>query len=231
MDNYAFNHVRITIKMSQWIWVLVLLLLAGCADNDTQELTICCAGDSLMRPIPTHLRNLLASKGSLIRIKDWARGGLNSQTYMSFFRKRVNRQKRYAVDVVLLQLGTNDVISLHSGDYSLTQFETNLKRIIEQFKRFPPETEYPVKILVASVPPLYSPEYQKMNRFIQDELNPVIMNFCEREAAYFVDNWKMLHDRPHLYRPDGVHPSSNGERILAQNWIAAMRKAVRSSIF
>jgi lysophospholipase L1-like esterase len=148
---------------------------------------------------------------------------------MSFYRKRVQRQKRYAVNFVLLQLGTNDVRSLFSGVYGLAQFETNLRRIIKEFQKFPPESDRPVKILLASIPPLYAPELRKMNRFIQFELNPVIKKICELEAVSFVDNWKMLNNRPHLYRPDGVHPSAIGEKVLAQNWKMAVRKVLRSS--
>lgn len=207
-----------------------MLLIAGCAEKGPYELTICCAGDSLMRPIPPHLRKLLLSNGSKINVKDWARGGLSSQTYMSFYRKRVQRQKPYSIDFILLQLGTNDVRHLYSGEYSLARFEANLKLIIDEFRKFSPKRDNPVKILIASIPPLYAPEYQEMNRFIRSKLNPAIKKLSEVKAVFFVDNWKVLNDRLHLYRPDGIHPNVRGEWVLAQNWIIAMRKVVRSSI-
>ncbi len=206
-----------------------MLLIVGCAEKGSDELTICCAGDSLMRPIPPHLRKLMPSYRNKIDIQDWARGGLSSQTYMSFYRKRLARKKRYSLDFILLQLGTNDVRHLYTGNYSLTQFEANLKYIIDEFKKSSLKNDHPVKILIASIPPLYAPEYQKMNRYIRSELNPVIQKLSETEAVFFVDNWKVLNDRLNLYRPDGIHPNTQGEWILAQNWIIAMRKAVRSS--
>lgn len=217
--------------MSKWVWILIALLAAGCAERGPQELTICCAGDSLMRPIPTHLRNLLPGRGSAIQVKEWARGGLSSQTYLSFYRKRVKRRNGYAINFILLQLGTNDASSLHSGEYSLTRFESNMKAILDEFRKFALERGDSVKILLASVPPLYAPEYQEINPFIEAELNPVIEKICEQDSVYFVDNWKMLCNRPYLYRPDGIHPNATGERILAQNWMIAIRRIVRSSTF
>ncbi|MFC2166067.1 SGNH/GDSL hydrolase family protein [Acidobacteriota bacterium] len=211
-------------------WILFILLIAGCAEKGPDGLTICCAGDSLMRPIPRHLRKLMPVDGANVDIKDWARGGLSSQTYMSFYRKRVQRQKRYSVDFILFQLGTNDVRHLFTQKYSLTQFDANLKIIIDEFRKFPLKRDNSIKILIASIPPLYAPEYQEMNSFIQNKLNPVLKKLSETEALIFVDNWKVLKDRLHLYRPDGIHPNSQGEWVLAQNWIIAMRRAVRSSI-
>jgi len=45
------------------------------------------APDSLMRSIPSHLNKLLPLHGTKLNIKDWARGGLSSRTYMSYYRK------------------------------------------------------------------------------------------------------------------------------------------------
>jgi lysophospholipase L1-like esterase len=217
--------------MSKWVWILVIMLGAGCAERGAQKLTICCAGDSLMRPIPTHLKSLLRARGDEIHIRDWARGGLSSQTYMSFYRKHVKKQKDYAADFILLQLGTNDVRSLLSGGYNLTRFASNMKAIIEEFKSFSPHRQNNVKILLASIPPLYSSEFPEANQFIETDLNPAIKKISELEEVYFVDNWKVLSSRPHLYRPDGVHPSPTGERVLAQNWMIAVRRLIRTSTF
>jgi len=223
------HKARKELIMLRGIWILIILLIAGCTGYGPDELTICCAGDSLMRPIPTHLRALMLSKGRRIDIKDWGRGGLSSRTYMPFYRKRLQKQMSSDVDFILLQLGTNDVRPLYSGEYSLVQFEANLKLIVDEFKKFPASRDNPVKILMASIPPFYAPEYKEMNHFIQGKLNPVIKNLSETEAVFFVDNWKVLSNRAQLYSPDGIHPNADGERVLTQNWIRAMRRAVRSS--
>jgi len=221
--------LRITNTMLRFVGILMLLLICGCSWKDHVELTICCAGDSLMRPIPSHLKKFLPLHEANFNIKDWARGGLSSRTYMSYYKRRVRQRGEKFMDFILLQLGTNDVPHLYSGEYPLTLFEANLKLIVDEFKKCPTERQGSVKILIASVPPLCAPEYITMNFYIQNTLNPVIKKLSETERLFYVDNWSLLNKRDHLYRPDGIHPSLYGEKVLTQNWILAMRKAVRSA--
>jgi len=68
------------------------VLLAGSYGPEPQEnppLVICCAGDSIMRPVPVHLRPLLkAESGRPFQVRDWAQGGQSSETYPAFLRQR-----------------------------------------------------------------------------------------------------------------------------------------------
>jgi len=211
------------------IGFLALSFGVGYPEKSPRELTICCAGDSLMRPLPHHFRGLLQNLAGNVVINDWSRGGLSTRTYISFFRKHFKSRTQLSADFILLQLGTNDVASLHSGELTLKQFVQNLKTIIWEFKSINRRANFPAKVLLANIPPLYTPEYEVLNGYIRDTLNPAIKRTAEEEGVFLVDNWHALEDKRHLYDSDGVHPNAQGESVLAQNWVRFIRRASRSS--
>ncbi len=205
-----------------------LMIMMGCVQNEKTKLAICCAGDSLMRPVPNHLENILKdSKGKII-IKDWSRGGLSSKSYRAFFLKRWKGWRKTRPDFVLIQLGTNDVRPLLQQEYDLENFRVNLKAIIKKFKTFKGGRYKTPKIFIASVP-LFCQESRgkEKNQLIEEEINPGIEEIASEENITFVDNFSLLLHRAHLYSPDGVHPNSRGERALARNWLFWIRNELR----
>jgi len=209
---------------------LVFMIMVGCIQNDKHELTICCAGDSLMRPIPHHLREILKISKRKIRIRDWSRGGLSSQSYQAFFRRHYHRWRRTRPDFILIQLGTNDVIPLLHNEYKMSYFRNNLSAIIKNFRKFKGNRFKCPKIFVASIPLFYLESSSKeKNQWIKKEINPAIEEIAREEKSVFVDNFSVLSNRTHLYSPDGVHPNSRGEKALARNWLFWIRNELRKS--
>jgi len=210
------------------VGLTALIIMMGCVQSDKTRLTICCAGDSLMRPIPYHLENILKdSKGKII-IKDWSRGGLSSKSYRAFFLKRWKGWRKTRPDFVLIQLGTNDVTPLLQQEYDLENFRVNLKAIIEKFKTFRGRRYKTPKIFIASVP-LFCQESRGKgkNQLVAEKINPGIREIASEENIIFVDNFSLLFHRAHLYSPDGVHPNAKGERVLAKNWLFWLRSELR----
>jgi len=205
-----------------------LLLGSSCAPEVKDHLTICCAGDSIMRPVPYHLRSLLSGSKHEVEIKEWAQGGLTSESYKSFFARRFPNWKKTRSDFILLQLGTNDVFPLLERRYTLLQFKENMSSIIKEFKKFKGIKNKHPRILIASVPlfcfQIASPA---RNSLVENEINPAIQEIAQREKAIFVDNYSVLHNRCDLYDPDGVHPNREGERALARNWLFSIRRELR----
>jgi lysophospholipase L1-like esterase len=189
---------------------------------------VCCAGDSLMRPIPTRLYELTRfSPGSFI-LKDWAQGGLSSETYLSFFDRRAAVRNRLQPDLILLQLGTNDARPLLEGRLRPDEFERNLRAIVGRFRGFRDRAGRPCPILIASAPPFRDADAAAKNEVLLKVVNPGLRRLAEDEGLTFVDNHAILADRPDLYDPDGVHPNPRGEKRLARHWLHWIRAALKS---
>jgi len=188
---------------------------------------ICCAGDSLMRPMPTRIYELIRfNPGSLI-LKDWSQGGQSSETYASFFDRRADVWSRVRPDLILLQLGTNDARPLREGSLRPDEFERNLRAIVRRFQEFRDRAGRPSRILVASAPPVHDAEAGPKNEILLQVVNPTLRRIAAEEGLTFVDNHALLADRPDLYDPDGVHPNRRGERLLARHWLHWIREALK----
>jgi len=180
---------------------------------------ICCAGDSLMRPIPTRLYELTRFSPGAFVLKDWAQGGLSSETYLAFFDRRAAARTPVRPDLILLQLGTNDARPLREGRLRPEDFERNIRAVIQRFREFRDRAGRPPRILVASAIPFHDADAAA---------NPALRRIAADEGLTFVDNYAVLDGRPDLYDPDGVHPNPRGEKRLARHWLHWIRQALRS---
>jgi len=217
------------------VMLVVLVLTAGCLAGAPVAPAppaprpvpiICCAGDSLMRPIPTRLYELTRfSPGSFI-LKDWAQGGLSSETYPSFFDRRASAWSQLRPDLILLQLGTNDARPLLEGRLRPEDFERNIRAIVRRFREFRDRAGRPPRILIASAPPFHDADAAAKNEILVKVVNPALRRLAGEEGLTFVDNHAILDGRPDLYDPDGVHPNPRGEKRLARHWFHWIREAL-----
>jgi lysophospholipase L1-like esterase len=205
-----------------WLW-------AG--QPEKPPLIICCAGDSLMRPMPAYFRQLLPSLAPKFILQEWAQGGLNSVTYQGFFRQQAGRWRRVTPDIILLQLGTNDVVPVLEGRITIEDFKINMTAIIREFQAYRNASGQNPYILVATIP-FFSddPTNQNKNRLVKEAVNPGIREVVEKTGVRLVDNFSILAGKPELYDPDGVHPNPGGEAALAANWIQAVKICLRIGI-
>ncbi len=207
-------------------------VIACSAQPETPPLIICCAGDSLMRPMPFYFRRLLPPVSSNFIIEEWAQGGLSSVTYQSFYRQHAGQWRRITPDLILLQLGTNDAAPLAEGRYSADDFLANLTAIIREFQTYRGAAGQAAVVLVATIPSFSDdPSNDGKNKMVREVINPAIRKAAESTGALLADNFSVLNGKPELYDPDGVHPNVQGEEALAKNWIKAMKACLFQSIF
>ncbi len=202
--------------------ILALALIVGLRPlPGLDRVVICCAGDSLMRPVPGHLRELWRRPKTQAVIKDWSQGGLSSRTYQGFFRRQSAAWHKTSPDLILIQLGTNDAGPILLGKYDLAEFRKNLRAIVDRFRQFRSSKNQPPRIFIASIPYFSgTADKEGKNRVIRDGINPAIKDLAVSEGLVFVDNFAVMNEKPTLYDADGVHPSSEGETALAGNWLS-----------
>ena len=113
--------------------------------------------------------------------------------------------ERQPVDIFVLELGAND--GLRGVDTEETR--RNLEKIIEKVRKVHPEAE----IILAGmlVPPSMGPEYsQAFSQVfpqVAEEKNVALIPFLLENVA----------GEPDLNQGDGIHPTAEGQKILAEN--------------
>ncbi|MBS1491746.1 MAG: arylesterase [Bacteroidetes bacterium] len=127
---------------------------------------------------------------------------------------RVGWMLRTPVDVLVLELGANDGLR----GLPAAQTKNNLQAIIDKVR-----SKYPqVKIILTGmmVPPnmgpAYSAEFKKIYPDLAEKNKTLLMPFLLEGIAG--------HEK--LNQPDGIHPTAEGHRIIAQNLIKYLLKVL-----
>jgi acyl-CoA thioesterase I len=209
----------------------VLLLLpffvSVCA-SPPRGVIILCAGDSLTaKAYPHYLQKLLNADGIRARVINRGVSGDTSGEYLVWLTDPAREEAILwdRPDIILLQLGTNDVRV--DGDHTDTElFVANMRKIITHFQGFLTRTAAPSRIVLAAVPPIpegtpfpFSPE---SSRRIREEINPAIERLAREFGLPLVDNYGLFEGRPDLL--PGVHPTAEGFKLLARRWYEAVRR-------
>jgi acyl-CoA thioesterase-1 len=189
------------------LFIVGIFLLQGTAAHRT----ILFFGDSLTagyglspeEAFPAQVERQLNAKGKSCKVIN---AGLSGETSAGGL-TRIDWVLRQPVDIFVLELGANDGLR----GLPLEQTRANLQAIIDKVKaKFPK-----AKIVVAGmlVPPNMGPEYSAGFRVLFPELakknNALLIPFLLEGVA---GNEK-------LNLPDGIHPNTEGHKIVASNLI------------
>ncbi len=136
--------------------------------------------------------------------------GISGETTASG-ESRISWLMREKVDIFVLELGANDGLR----GIPLSETRENLQAIIDTVKNHNPD----VKIVLAGmqIPPNMGPEYTAEFRSIFPEL-------AEKNEAYLIPFLlEGVAGNPKLNQADGIHPTEEGQRKVAQNVWTIMR--------
>ncbi|MDM9630767.1 arylesterase [Robiginitalea aurantiaca] len=141
--------------------------------------------------------------------------GLSGETTASGS-NRLGWVLRQPVDVFVLELGANDGLR----GIPLSETRKNLKAMIAQVRKTYPE----VVIVLAGMqlPPNMGPEYT-------DEFRKIFPEIAESEDILLIPF--LLQDVggiPELNQEDGIHPTEEGHKIVAENVWEVLQQAVGS---
>ena len=190
------------------------------------KLHVACVGDSItygctlplffLHRYPAVLQKLLGS-GTQI-----AAFGVNDRTLQNNGNKPYRNEKAfrqskdYLPDCVVILLGTND--SKDCNWISDDVFQQQYTELIAEYQAL---SSHP-RILICTPPCAFSP----INRFFyitndaKPERIPVIAG-CVREVAErtgteLVDLYALTQEKRELFGPDGLHPSAEGAKVIAE---------------
>lgn len=220
-----------------WILLIVLSLMALvilCGYTNLRfppgrkegKLHVACVGDSVtygctlplffLRRYPAVLQKLLGSGAQV------AAFGVNDRTLQNngdkpYRKEKAFRQsKEYLPDCVVILLGTND--SKDCNWISEDVFQQQYRELIAEYRALSPHP----RILICTPPCAFSP----INRFFyitndaKIERIPVIAdavrNVAEETGAELVDLYALTEGKRELFGPDGLHPSAEGAKVIAE---------------
>jgi acyl-CoA thioesterase I len=189
----------------------LLLLLMGPTGlvATTPRPVLLVLGDSLTagygldpsRAYPAELQKKIDAAGLDIEVVN---AGLSGETSAGGAR-RIDWLLKRRVDILLLELGANDGLR----GIPLESTRKNLQEIIDKTRRKYPD----VQIVVAGmlVPPNLGPDYSRSFRDLFRDLAK------RNDATLIPFLLEGVAGKPELNQADGIHPTSEGHKIVAEN--------------
>jgi lysophospholipase L1-like esterase len=209
--------------------VIQLALGAACAKRPAGTI-ILCAGDSITEHgYPRFLQRRLRSEGLTVRVINEGKSGNTSGEYLAFMRRELARLKAARPDVILLQLGTNDIRM--DGDHTpLEAFECNMRAILDLFAEFRSRAGRPPAILLGTIPHVPEgtpwPFTSESVLRVEEEINPALRALAAERDLILVDNHAVFAEHPDLLGAADVHPTPDGDRALAASWRRALAAVI-----
>jgi acyl-CoA thioesterase-1 len=201
--------IQYPVFIGLWFTFLLTSITSSTRPSVEPQYTILCFGNSLtagynLDPIlayPAILERKLNEKGYDVEVIN---AGLSGETSAGGL-DRINWILRQPIDIFILELGGNDGLR----GLPLEQTKKNLQQIIDRVK-----TKYPkAKIVIAGmmVPPNMGERYG--NQFVK--IYPELAKANNSQLIPFL--LEGVGGDPELNLPDGIHPNTEGHKIVAEN--------------
>jgi acyl-CoA thioesterase I len=201
---------------------LLLLTISGRYTADKEPVNILFFGDSITagygidqdQAFPALIQEKLDSLNWNARAIN---AGLSGETSSGGLR-RIDWLLRQRIDIMILELGGND--GLRGIDLNLTR--SNLQEIIDKTRSAYPSAD--IVIAGMQVPPNlgqdYTDQFQAMFFDLAEKNNVNLIPFILEDVAGI----------PELNLPDGIHPTPDGHRIMAETVWNVIRSVVREKL-
>ena len=194
---------------------------------------VACVGDSItygctlplffLRRYPAVLQKLLGSQTQV------AAFGVNDRTLQNNGNKPYRNEKAfrqskdYLPDCVVILLGTND--SKDSNWISEDVFQQQYRELIAAYRALP---SHP-RILICTPPCAFSPvsRFFRITNDAKPERIPAIAgsirDAAEETGSELVDLYALTEGKRELFGPDGLHPSYEGAKVIAETVCKRMK--------
>ena len=161
---------------------------------------------------PAVLDEMLADEGLPVQIVNAGQSGDTTAGGL----RRLDWQLRQSPDIVVVGLGANDGLR----GTPLESSEQNLRDIIRKAR----DAGADVLLLGMLIPPNYGPEYttqfRELYQRIAKEMNVPMVPFVLEGVG----------GEPSLNQSDGIHPTAEGQRIVASNILPHLKPLVQQRL-
>ncbi len=171
---------------------------------------VACIGDSLteVSGYPSDLQTLL---GTFYNVENFGVSSTTVQldTYKPYmYEAAFVGAKNFKPNIAVIMLGTND--ARNDCAQSLENFTTDYIQLIDQFQALDSRT-----IVFIVIPtPIFQNSLVLNSTIFAEQIIPLIEQVAAEKNLPVVDVYSALQDYPG-YFPDGVHPTSEGAQIIA----------------
>ncbi len=208
--------------------VLIIIGFSWYYLEKKSDLIILCAGDSLTAGgYPNWLQKRFNENKIKVTVIDRGVKGHTSGEYLRYM-KRNNILRESDPDIILLQLGTNDVRI--DADYTPTQqFINNMNQIILESIQYKNSRGKNPTVLISTILPINDTKVSNFNQKsvqrVTEEINPAIEKLAVKWNLQLVNNYQLFQDRNELL--PGIHPTEKGYKVMSENWFKHLLSIIK----
>ncbi|MDY7393986.1 GDSL-type esterase/lipase family protein [Aureibaculum sp. 2210JD6-5] len=215
--------------MNKIRFILLLLLITFSLDSTAQEpIKIACIGNSITygsgvvnrekNAYPAQLQELLGDKYIVKNYGVSGRTLLKKGDHPYWETEAYKKALEFKPDVVFIKLGTND--SKLQNRIHLDEFENNYTELINSFKKKNGDTRI---VLLLPVPAFTKDSMRIWDPVIKNKIIPMTQSVAFKANVEIIDLYQLFIDKEHLI-PDGVHPSSLGQSVIARRLFGVIKQ-------
>lgn len=171
-------------------------------------------GDSLTQGVsgesyPAYLQDILDKNGYQYRVENHGVSGDTTSDGLA----RIENVIAQKPALVILEFGGNDGLR----GIPVEETKKNLELMIEQLRA----AKIPLVLAGITLPPNYGPDYVKPFTAMYPEL---ARKYHLRFLPFLLIH---VYDKPNLMQPDGIHPSEQGNKIVAEDVFDLIRPMLK----
>ncbi len=215
-------------KKKTMLYIAVLLVLVLAVSGLTVwyfvslqngRVRVACVGDSITAG-SSYVYDLAGLLGVNCSVGNYGVGlaSVSLATARPYMNQTVFQQaKDFQPDVVVIMLGTNDAITWYQG--SIGNFTVDYKQLISEFQALPGK---PAVYLVVP-PPIFSDSLGPNSTILEQQIIPQIHQIANGTGLPLIDFHEEMAGHPEFFS-DGVHPTSEGSKFIAEKVFEAVKK-------
>ncbi len=214
---------------------IALAIFYGGGLSASAQIKVACVGDSITagyglanpgtQSYPAQLQTLLGGGYTVGNYGDSGRTVLKVSDYSYWNSWALNSSTNSSPNIVVIMFGANDS---KSWNWNAANFNSDYRALISQYTNLPTHP----KVFICYTPPMFLPTAFGTTFdpvFIENTVEPAIATIATQAGVQLIDNDTPLLNRPDLFQ-DGVHPTTAGAGILAQQVFNAIKGLTPTNI-